>query len=171
MRTILTLFALTTALPAAAATCALSFTIEVTQGAGTIRPGTELTGQAEFTTQGSFRQEGGVTAHFATGHMRLGPDIEGPIWTLITTSRSFSTDLVGIYAHEVTGLSTAGIAFEGPMVLALYGAPGTRPEPIPPNAQAEWDALSLRRVLTLHAHGQDMLAGDVTDLTAACSET
>lgn len=152
-----------------AQTCTLDFTVVITQGVGDIRPGAELAGQAMFTTEGSFRQEGGSTAHLATGQMALGDSISGPVWTLITTSRDFTADLVGIYAHDVTGFSFAGVVFEGPMALTLYGPPGTRPEPTPPISQAEWDALSLRRVLTLHAHGRDMLAGDVTSLTAACA--
>ncbi|MBF9028921.1 hypothetical protein HKCCE3408_00815 [Rhodobacterales bacterium HKCCE3408] len=154
--------------PAAAETCRLDFTIEITQGVGDIRPGDMLPGWAEFTTQGSFRQEGGSTAHLATGQMALGEDISGPVWTLIATARNFSADLVGIYAHDVTGFSFAGVDFEGPMALTLFGPPGTRPDAVPPVTQEEWDALDLRRVFVLHAHGLDMLAGDVRELTADC---
>ncbi|MEM1272843.1 MAG: hypothetical protein AAGF88_03445 [Pseudomonadota bacterium] len=152
-----------------AAQCALNFRIEVTQGVGIIAPGTELRGSAEFTTGQSMRQEGGVMAHLATGQMTLDDTISGPVWTLITTSRDFTADLVGIYAQDVTGFSFAGVDFGGPMVMTLYGRPGTMAEAIPPRTQAEWDALSLRRVLTLHAHGSDMLSGDITELIAECA--
>lgn len=155
-------------LPAAALTCTLEFTVEITRGVGDIRPGTQIEGRADFTTQGSFRQEGGSTAHLATGEMRLGESITGPVWTLITTSRDNSADLVGVYAHNVTGFSFAGITFEGPMALTLYGRPGTRPAPTPPVTQEEWDSLTLRRSFQLHAHGRDMLAGDVVNLIADC---
>ncbi|MEM9320301.1 MAG: hypothetical protein AAGA70_15060 [Pseudomonadota bacterium] len=152
-----------------AATCELTFSFEVTQGVGMIEPGTELLGRAEFTTGESIRQEGGVMAHLATGEMTIADNITGPVWTLITTSRDFTADLVGIYAREVTGFSFAGVEFGGPMVITLYGRPGTMAEAVPPQSQAEWDALTLRRVVTLHAHGRDMLAGDITELLADCS--
>lgn len=163
--------ALATALPAAAQTCRIDFTVQITQGVGDIRPGAVLTGRASYTPTGrSLRQEGGATAHLAEGRMRLGVGIEGRIWTLITTQRGMAADLVGVYASDVTGLSVAGIAFEGPMALALYGPPGTREAGMPPVTQAEWDRLTLRRAFALHAHGQDMLAGDVTRLSAACDD-
>lgn len=160
--------------PAAAQSCTLNFTIEVTQGVGTIRPGTHLPGFAEFTTDGrSFRQEGGSTSHLATGTMTIGDgtggEIGGEIWTLITTSRSNAADLVGVYAHRIEGLSYGGLEYEGPMALTLYGSPGSRPEAVPPTTQAEWDGLDLRRAFMLHAHGADMLAGDVLGLTVECS--
>ncbi|MBL4626499.1 MAG: hypothetical protein JKY00_00390 [Roseicyclus sp.] len=169
------------AAPATALTCTLNFTIEITQGVGTIRPGTHLPGFAEFTTDGrSFRQEGGSTSHLATGTMTIGDgtgggigtgggEIGGPIWTLITTSRSNAADLVGVYAHHIEGLSYGGLDYEGPMALTLYGAPGSRPEAVPPTTQAEWDGLDLRRAFMLHAPGADMLAGDVLGLTVECS--
>ncbi|QBY01540.1 hypothetical protein E2K80_13075 [Rhodophyticola sp. CCM32] len=153
----------------AAQTCALEFTIEVTRGVGDIPPGTELMGHAEFTTEGSFRQEGGSTAHLATGTMALNDTISGPVWALITTSRDFTSDLVGIYAHHVTGFTFAGSRFDGPMALTLYGTPGTRPEPVPPMTQDEWDSLALRRTFQLHSNNGDMLAGDVTALQADCT--
>lgn len=157
------------AAPATAQTCALDFTIEVTQGVGFIRPGTQLTGTAAFETSGeTFRQEGGTMAHYATGQMTLGDDITGPIWTLITTSRGFAPDLIGIYANDVEGFSFAGTTFDGPMALTLFGAPGTRPDTTPPITQPEWDAMDLRRSFTLHAEG-DMLAGDVVALAAECT--
>lgn len=158
-------------LPAAAGaqTCVLSFTIEVTQGVGLIRPGTHLPGNAEYTTTGrSFRQEGGSTAHLAAGSMTIGDDITGPIWTLIATSRAHAADLIGVYAHDIEGLSFAGLDYEGPMALTLFGEPGSRPTPEPPVTQMEWDDMNLRRSFTLHAEG-DMLAGDVLELTVQCS--
>jgi hypothetical protein len=169
MRWILVATALCVATPAAAQTCTINFTIEITQGVGFIRPGTHLPGTAEYVTSGqTFRQEGGTTAHYADGHMTIGDGITGPIWTLITTSRGHAADLVGVYAHHVEGLSFAGQDYEGPMALTLFGAPGTRPTNAAPTTQAEWDAMDVRRAFSLHADG-DMLAGDVLDLTAQCS--
>lgn len=154
---------------APAQTCTLDFTVEVTQGVGTIRPGTRLDGHAVYTRlDRSFRQEGGSTAHLVSGEMTLGDRISGQIWTLVTTSRGNAADLIGVYAHHVSGLNVAGIAFEGPMALTLFGAPGTRTDTEPPTAQADWDAMALRRAFTLHARGSDMLAGDVLDLLVAC---
>jgi hypothetical protein len=159
------------ALPAMAAaqTCRLAFTVEVTQGVGPIQPGARLEGEARYTTLGrSIRQEGGSTAHLATGDMRIGPGIRGSIWTLITTSRGEAADLVGVYARDVSGLSFAGLDYDGPMMLTLFGPAGSRPEAGPPRTQAEWDRMDLRRSFSLHAHGADMLAGDVTALVATC---
>lgn len=134
-----------------------------------IPPGTTLQGRADYTVEGrSIRQEGGTTAHLATGRMVLGDTIAGPIWTLITTSNSPTADLMGVYARDVEGLSFAGTVFEGPMALTLFGLPGTRPTPAPAVTQAEWDRLNLRRAFSLHADGQDMLAGDVTALSVDC---
>lgn len=163
---------LATWLPAAAMsqTCAFDFNLVVTQGVGDIMPGTELSGHAEYTVVGpSFRQEGGSTAHLASGEMWLGDSISGPIWTLMTTSEGPTADLIGIYAHHVSGLTVAGIAFEGPMVINLFGRPGTRPDPSPPTRQEEFDRMDLRRAFTLQAHGRDMLAADVTDLIVTCN--
>lgn len=155
--------------PASAQTCRIDFTIEVTQGVGFIRPGTELSGSAEYTTSGqTFRQEGGTMAHYATGQMTIGDGITGLIWTLITTSRGSAADLVGVYANDVEGFSFAGTDFDGPMALTLFGPAGTRPTTAPPINQGEWDDMDLRRSFTLHAEG-DMLAGDVIDLTAQCN--
>lgn len=169
MRWILISTALLLAAPATAQTCTLDFTIEVTQGVGTIRPGTHLPGTASFTTNGrSFRQEAGATGHLAVGSMTIGDGISGPIWTLITTSRGHAADLVGVYARDIEGLSFAGLDYDGPMALTLYGAPGSRTGTAPPTSQAEWDDMDLRRAFTLHAHGADMLAGDVLDLAVDC---
>lgn len=174
MRWILPLLLLCCTAPAHAQTCTLDFTIEVTQGVGLIRTGAHLPGTAQFTTDGrSFRQEGGSTSHLAIGNMTIGDgtggSIGGPIWTLITTSRGFAADLVGVYAHHIEGLSYGGLDYTGPMALTLFGAPGSRPAPIPPTTQAEWDDMDLRRAFSLHAHGADMLAGDVLNLTVVCS--
>jgi hypothetical protein len=153
----------------AAQTCTLDFTIRVTQGVGDIHPGDEIEGHAEYTALGqSFRQEGGTTAWLASGEMSLGAGISGPIWTLITTSGGPTADLMGVYARHVEGLTVAGIPFEGPMALTLFGRAGTRDDPAPPTEQAEWDALDLRRAFSLQAHGYDMLSGDVAALTVSC---
>lgn len=169
MRIFPVLLALGLSSPLSAQTCTLDFTIEVTQGVGFIRPGTQLPGSAEFTTSGqTFRQEGGTMAHYADGHMTIGDGITGPIWTLITTSRGHAADLIGVYAHHIEGFSFAGLDYEGPMALTLFGAPGTRTSTAPPVTQAEWDEMDVRRAFSLHADG-DMLAGDVSNLTAQCS--
>jgi hypothetical protein len=158
------------AVSAAAQTCRLDFTVRVTQGVGPIQTGATLDGQATYTALGrSFRQEGGSTAHLATGEMVLGDGISGPIWTLIITSRGPAADLVGVYAHNIEGLSVAGQHFTGPMAITLFGRPGSRPDPGLPTTQEEWDRLDLRRAFSLHApQGRDMLAGDVTSLRVAC---
>lgn len=167
MRTLIFL-ALCLATPASAQTCTLAFTVEVTQGVGVIRPGTQLHGSAEFTTNGqTFRQEGGTTAHYATGRMTIGDGISGPIWTLITTSNGSAADLIGVYANDIEGFSFAGQDFDGPMALTLFGVSGARTEDLPPITQAEWDMMDLRRSFTLHADG-DMLSGDVVALLAEC---
>jgi hypothetical protein len=154
---------------ATAQSCTFDFTIVVTQGVGTIRPGEELSGHADYTVLGeSFRQEGGSTAHLASGEMWLGDSISGPIWTLMITSQGPTADLIGIYAHHVQGLTVAGVAFEGPMSINLFGRAGTRPSPAPPTRQEEFDRMDMRRTFTLQAHGRDMLSADVTDLTVAC---
>lgn len=164
--------ALATTLPlqAAAQSCELSFTIEVTQGVGDLRPGTRLPGKASFTQDGeSFRQEGGATAHAAHGEMQIGDVITGPIWTVITRSNGSIADLVGVHARNVEGLSVAGIPYEGPMLLTFFGPPGSRPQPAPPVTQDDWDRLNQARNFTIQGRGLDMLAGDVTDLMVDCS--
>jgi hypothetical protein len=129
-----------------------------------------LEGGADFEILRSFRQEGGATAHLATGQMVLDGNITGRLWTLITTSRNQAADLVGIYAVEVEGLSFVGVDFSGPMAITLFGDPGSWPHERPPINQEEWDSLTLRRAFQLHAHGQDMLGGDITRLTADCDD-
>lgn len=154
---------------AQAATCHIDFAITVTQGVGTIRPGAGLTGTADFTATGtSFRGEGGATVHLATGEMRLGGDVTGEIWALVTTSQGAVADLVGVQARNVRGLSFAGIGYRGPMTISLYGRPGSRPDTAMPTTQTDWDAMDLRRSFALHAQGYDRLAGDITALTVTC---
>lgn len=157
-------------LNAAAQSCVVDFTIRVTQGVGPITPGQEISGQADYTPNGrSFRQEGGSTAHFASGEMRLGDTIRGPIWTLVTTSRGHAADLVANYARQVEGFDFAGQSYRGPMVISLFGVPGARPDTAPPTTQEEWDRMDVRRAFALHSDGMDMLAGTITQLTATCS--
>jgi len=157
---------------ASAQSCAASFDVEITQGVGMIRPGEVISGTAEFTMDGrSFRQEGGASAHLASGMMSFGEEIRGPIWTLISSASitaGGAADTVAIYARDVEGLSFAGIEFRGPMALTVFGLPGTRLTDAPPATQAEWDALTLRRAFFVQAGGGDMLAGDVTALTVTC---
>jgi hypothetical protein len=157
--------------PTAAQTCDLTFTVILTQGAGTMRPGTELAGAANFTTDGqSFPSGGGSIAHLASGEMLIGDAISGAIWTLVINSDGAVVDLVGLYANDVEGLSVAGIAFSGPMVLTLFGRSGARADPDPPILQEDWDRLDLRRAFTLEApEGRDSIQGDVTDLLVECS--
>ncbi len=167
------LFALALIMPgvATAQSCTLNFTISVTQGVGPIRPGTELSGSASYTMLGqSFRQEGGSTAHLASGEMQLGDEIRGPIWTLIVTSQGPAADLIGVYAHNVEGFTFAGVEFGGPMAITLFGPSGSRPDSAPPTRQEDWDRLDLRRAFSLQApQGRDMLAGDVLSLEVDCA--
>lgn len=158
--------------PAMALACSLGFSVSVTHGIGPYPPGTVLDGTAEFETHRSFRQEGGATAHLATGTMTLEGQITGRLWTLITTSRTVAADLVGLYALDVEGLSFIGQDFRGPMAITLYGDPGSWPHARPPISQAEWDSLDLRRVFQLHApDSSDMLGGDITALVAECVDS
>ena len=168
MRRVLFATVLAIASPAAAQTCMIDFTIEVTQGVGSIPIGSLLPGSALFTASGqTIRQENGSTGHLAMGHMTIGDNITGQIWTVIITSRGQVADLIGIYANQVEGLSFAGVDFEGPMALTLFGAPGTRQTAHTPTTQAEWDDMNMRRAFSLHGFS-DMLAGDVVALTAEC---
>lgn len=163
------LMLLTVPTQALALSCTLSFDVTITHGIGRYPPGTALQGSARFETRGSFRQEGGATAHLATGTMTLDGQITGRLWTVITTSRAQAADLVGLYALDVEGLSFVGQAFTGPMAITLYGARGSWPHDRPPITQAEWDSLRLRRVFQLHAPASaDMLGGDITALDATC---
>lgn len=160
------------AAPALALSCAISFDMQVTRGIGPYPPGTLLSGTARFEIVRSFRQEGGATAHLANGIMELDGNITGRLWTLITTSRTEAADLVGIYAVDVVGLNFVGQDFRGPMAITLYGDPGSWPHDRPPVSQQEWDSLTLRRSFQLHAPDtQDMLAGDITRLTATCVDS
>lgn len=163
---------LTVPTQALALSCTLSFGVTVTHGIGRYPPGTALQGSARFETRGSFRQEGGATAHLATGTMTLDGQITGRLWTVITTSRTEAADLVGLYALDVEGLTFVGQDFTGPMAITLYGDPGSWPHDRPPIGQAEWDSLDLRRVFQLHAPASsDMLGGDIVALTADCLDS
>ncbi len=155
-----------------ALTCTLTFDVVITHGIGPYPPGTVVQGEAQFETIRSFRQEGGATAHLATGTMELDGHITGRLWTLITTSRTNAADLIGVYAVEVEGLSFVGQEFRGPMAITLYGDPGSWPYDRPPETQEEWDSLTLRRSFQLHAaESRDMLGGDILRLTADCVDS
>jgi hypothetical protein len=157
--------------PGLAQRCELTFTITVTQGVGTLRPGDSLTGTADLTATGeSFRGENGTQVHVATGEMRLGEDIRGEIWALVTTAGNPVADLLAVHARDVTGMDFAGIAYRGPMTINLYGRPGSLPAAIVPIDQPAWDAMDLRRSFALHAQGYDRLAGDIAALTVACAD-
>ena len=157
---------------ATAMVCDIAFEVRVTHGIGPYPPGVDLHGTAQFETLRSFRQEGGATAHLATGTMGLEGNSSGRLWTLLTTSRTVAADLVGLYALDVEGLTFIGQEFRGPMALTIYGPPGSWPHERPPITQAEWDSLTLRRTFQLHApNSSDMLGGDVTALTATCVDS
>ena len=154
---------------AIAQSCTLAFTLSVTQGVGTTRPGTLLSGTADFALTGrTFPGEGGAAVHLADGEMRLGPDIRGEVWALVTTSGNPVADLLAVHARDVTGMDFAGIAYRGPMTISLYGQPGSLPEARVPTDQPAWDAMDLRRSFALHAQGYDRLGGDIDSLTLAC---
>ncbi|AHM04045.1 hypothetical protein roselon_01668 [Roseibacterium elongatum DSM 19469] len=168
----LALALVTLPLAAAAQTCTLDFTVTITQGVGPFPPGAEVQGHATYTAEGrSFRQEGGATAHMVEGEMVLDGLSHGDVWTLITTSRAQAADLVGLYVARAEGFSFAGVEFDGPMQLTLFGEPGARATNDPPSTQADFDLMNLRRAFTLHSHrsGRDMLSGEVTRLIAQCS--
>lgn len=156
---------------AVAQSCRVDFAITVTQGVGTIRPNDDLTGAASFTATGrSIRSENGATVHLATGEMRLGDDIRGEVWALVTTAGNPVADLLAVHARNVTGMEFAGIAYQGPMTISLYGRPGSLPDAIVPTDQPAWDAMDLRRSFALHAQGFDRLGGDIGALTVACDD-
>jgi hypothetical protein len=157
------------AAPAAAQECRLDFTVEVTQGAGDIRPGRILSGQATFQTTGEdFRGEAGITVHRATGEMTIGAGIRGDLWALVTTSGNPVADLLAVHARNVEGFTVAGLRYAGPMTITLYARPGSLPDATVPTEQAAWDAMDLRRRFALHAQGYDRVAGDVTGLGVDC---
>lgn len=152
----------------ASTTCELSFRAEVTQGVGMVRPGTELSGWAAFSTGAQLEQEGGSVGHIATGLMSVDDTIQGRVWTLITASRDHSPDFIGVYAIDVTGFSFAGVEFTR-LKLLLFGEPGVIGVAEPPRTQSGWDALTTRRRLILEAEdGSDRLSGDITELLATC---
>lgn len=149
--------------------CALSFQVEVTQGIRPIPPGSMLAGRAQFRLTGaSIRQEGGAITHLAEGEMHLGPGITGRIWALGITAQSPVADLIAVFARDVSGLSFGGLDYGGPMMITLYGQPGSRPDTSLPTAQADWDAMTLQRRFALHAPGYDRIAGDITSLSITC---
>ncbi|MHA7885759.1 hypothetical protein [Roseicyclus sp.] len=156
--------------PLGAQECRVEFTVEVTQGAGQIRPGQTLTGEAAFRTTGeTLPGEAGITVHLASGEMTLVPGIRGELWAVVTTSGNPVADLIALHAREVEGFTVAGLPYAGPMTITLYGDPGTLPSPAIPSAQPGWDAMTLARRFALHAQGYDRIAGDVTALTLACA--
>ncbi|KPQ18164.1 MAG: hypothetical protein HLUCCO18_02135 [Rhodobacteraceae bacterium HLUCCO18] len=158
------------AAPADAQECRLDFTVEVTQGAGDIRPGRILSGQATFRTSGQdFRGEAGITVHLATGDMTIDTGIRGDIWAIVTTSGNPVADLLAVHARNVEGFTVAGLRYAGPMTITLYAHPGSLPGTDVPTAQAAWDAMDLSRRFALHAQGYDRVAGDVTGLGVACN--
>lgn len=168
MRVLSIVFLMLMPMGAFAATCEIAFRFEVTQGVGLIRPGTEISGNADFSTGGSLRQEGGAVGHFASGEMTLQDGITGRVWTMITASRDHAPDFVGVYATDVTGFSFAGVEFTR-LKLLLFGQPGAIGTPEPPSTQTGWDALTTRRTVILESDdGSDMLSGDITQLTANC---
>ncbi len=155
---------------AAALSCTLTFTVTVSQGVGFIRPDTALQGTASFTTDGrTVPSDAQTTGHLAQGEMVIEGAIRSRIWSLMVTHRGTSTELVGIYGLDSTGLSFAGIDFSGPMVLTLFGPPGSRDDDAIPMTQSDWDRMNLRRNFALMSGTGDMLSGRVTDLVADCT--
>lgn len=156
---------------AAAQTCHLDFAVTVTQGVGEIRPGARLEGAARFSVTGRrIPGENGATVHLATGEMTLGDGIRGEVWALVTTAGNPVADLIAVHARDSEGMSFAGVAYRGPMVISLYGRPGSLSSPTLPTAQADWDAMALRRTFALHAQGHDRLGGDIAALSVSCAE-
>ena len=106
--------------------------------------------------------------HLAAGEMRFGPDIMGQIWALGITAKSPVADLIAVFARDVRGLTFGGLDYGGPMMITLYGPPGSRPDTAPPTEQADWDAMTLQRRFAIHAPGYDRVAGDITSLLISC---
>lgn len=157
-------------LQAAGSTCALSFTVTVSQGVGLIRPDTTLRGSATFTADGrTVPSDAQTTGHLTEGEMMIEGGIRSRIWSVSVTHRGDSTELVGIFGMDATGLSFAGIDFTGPMVLTFFGPPGSRDNDAIPLTQADWDRMDLRRNFALMSGTGDMLSGQVTDLVADCA--
>ena len=155
--------------PATAMGCTADFTITVTQAVATIRPGDQISGRATFTTTSqSHAGEGGARVHLARGEMRLGRDISGEIWAIITTAGNPVADALSVQARNVTGLDFGGIAYQGPMMISLYGRPGTLTAPTIHIEPDLWAAMDLRRSFALHAYGHNRLAGDITMFQISC---
>jgi hypothetical protein len=170
-RTYCTLAVMLTPTLAAAQICHLDFAVTVTQGVGEIRPDARLEGAAEFAATGrSIPGENGTTVHLVTGEMTLGDGIRGEVWALVTTAGNPVADLIAVHARDVEGMSFAGLAYRGPMTISLYGRPGSLSSPALPTAQADWDAMDLRRSFALHAQGYDRLGGDIAALSVSCAE-
>jgi hypothetical protein len=156
-------------LVARAQSCTLSYHLTLTQGIAPLPAGTQITGSAQFQLTGArIPQEGGATTHLAQGEMQLDPGITGDLWALGTTSNGAVADMIAVFARDVRGLTLDGIGYAGPMMITLYGPPGSRPDTGPPTTQADWDAMTGPRRFALHAYGHGRLAGDVTALTIAC---
>lgn len=154
---------------ARAQSCTLSYQLTLTQGIAPLPAGTQITGSARFDLTGArIAQEGGATTHLTQGEMRLGPGITGDLWALGTTSNGAVADMIAVFARDVRGLAHDGLAYAGPMMITLYGPPGSRPDTSPPTAQTDWDAMTGPRRFALHSYGHGRLAGDVTALSISC---
>ena len=159
-------------LVARAQSCALSFQITLTNGIAPLPMGATVTGSAEFRLTGDrVAQEGGATTHLTQGKMSLGPDITGDLWALGTTSNGALADMIAIFARDVAGLADDGLRYGGPMMITLYGPPGSRADSTPPTQQRDWDAMTGPRRFALHAYGHGRVAGDVTELTLTCGDS
>ncbi len=145
----------------AAQTCTLDFTIEVTQGVGddpprhpagrprgVHSPRPELpAGRRIDRASGLGRDDPRATASPARSGRSSPPRAATPpTWSASTR-------------NHVSGLNVAGVDFGGPMALTLFGDPGTRTDTDSPTEQAEWDAMTLRRAFSLHAHGRRHAGG------------
>lgn len=155
---------------ARAQSCSLSYQLTLTQGIAPLPVGTTLAGSASFRLSGQrIGQEGGATTHMTEGEMRLEPGISGDLWALGTTSNGAVSDMIALFARDVQGLTDAGRRYGGPMMITLYGPPGSRPDTGPPTTQADWEAMTGPRRFALHAYGHGRLAGDVTALAIHCT--
>jgi hypothetical protein len=155
---------------APAQTCDLAFTVILTQGAGPLRPGDELEGEATFTAIGeSFRQEGGSTAHLASGEMRIGDTDLGAYLDAHHHVRGAVLRPHRRLCPPCRGLSVAGIDFSGPMALTLFGPSGSRPDPNPPTRRRTGTAWTCAAPSRFQApEGRDILTGDVTEVLVNC---
>lgn len=151
--------------------CSLTYALTLTEGIAPLPVGTTLAGSARFRLSGArIAQEGGATTHLTRGEMRLEPGISGDLWALGTTSNGALADMIALFARDVQGLTHAGQHYGGPMMITLYGPPGSRPDTGPPTAQADWDAMTGPRRFALHAYGHGRVAGDVRELAIRCTD-